>query len=197
MSFITKEELIEIQQMKGMVIGTGLKKDREFVLKEAGEEGLRKIEKEMEKLGYPLTYEEIEKYKWYPVQVDALFMLLTKRILGWSDEKIREWAKWEAKVHFLTQLMMKYFVSMERLAKEVGKHWRKYYSQGELITEKASRKERVVILALRNFKTLPVHCRFLEGFFYQIASYVVPRENLEVKEIESKEKNTHRFKITW
>jgi hypothetical protein len=54
-------------------------------------------------------------------------------------------------------------------------------------------------LVLSDFTGHPVFCRILEGYFWQVISYVAPKEGLKVEEIEctSREGKVHKFKVTW
>ena len=196
MLVVSKQDLEKIKKMKGQIIGSALKTDREFIIEKKGREGLRKVEREMKKLGYPLEYEKIEKYQWYPVQLDSLFLSVAQRTFNWDDKMMREWGRWGAKIGFLTKLMIKYFVSKEMIAKSANKYWRKYYTSGRL-DFKLNKKENSGIATIRDFTTCPAHCRYLEGYFSQIMSFVVPPEKLKVEEIKSLEENALRFEITW
>ena len=123
MSIIPQKILEEIKKTKGEIIGSSLKADRGFIIEKEGREGLRKVEREMEKLGYLLKYEEINKYKWYPVQQDILSLLLTQKIFNWRDETVREWGRWGAKTNFIIKLLVR-LISKETIVKSASKYWR-------------------------------------------------------------------------
>ena len=195
MSLVSKQFLEEIRKMEGEIIGSSLKTDREFIIEKEGREGLRKVEKEMEKLGYALKYEEIDKHKWYPVQQDFLSLLLTQKIFNWSDETIREWGRWGAKTNFIIKLLAR-LVSKETIAGFASKSWRKYYSRGTM-EYKLDNEKRTGTAIVKDFTIYPVHLHYLEGYFYQIMSLVELSPNLKVKGIEAKDSNVHRFKVTW
>ena len=195
MSIIPEEILEEVKKTEGEIIGVSLSVDRGFVIEKEGREGLRKVEKEMEKLGYPLKQEEIEKYKWYSVQQDILFLLLAQRIFDWDEETIREWGRWAAKTNFIIKLLVR-LISKETIAKAAPKYWRKYYTRGEL-EYKLDYKKRFGIATIKDFVIYPVHLHFLEGYFYQIMSLIVPFRNLKVKGIETEDSNVHQFEISW
>ena len=192
---IPEKILEEIKKAEGEIIGSSLKADREFVIEKEGRGGLRKVEKEMGKLGYPLKQEEIEKYKWYPVQQDLLFLLLAQRIFNWDDETIREWGSWGAKTNFVIKLLAR-LISKETIAKLASKYWRKYYTKGEL-EYKLDYKKRFGIVTIKDFIIYPVHCHFLEGYFYQIMSLIVPPRNLKIRGGKDKGSNIYKFKVTW
>ena len=195
MSLVSKQFLEEIKKMEGEIIGSSLKTDREFIIEKEGLEGLKKVEKEMEKADYPLEYKEIDKYKWYPVQQDFLSLLLTQKIFNWSNETIREWGRWGAKTNFIIKLMAR-LVSKETISKLASKYWRKYYTKGEL-EYKLDYKKRSGVVTIRDFIIYPVHLHYLEGYFYQIMCLMVPSQNLKVEGDETEESNIHQFKVTW
>lgn len=200
MNWISEKEKEEIEKMKGEVIGNASKNKLNFVLEKMGKEGLKKIEEEMAKIGYPLKYDELKNFSWYPAKEDVYLTVLIQRLFQFSDEIIRELGRFNARVSLIAKTMMRYFVSIERVAKEVGNYWRKYRTVGNLEAEKIDVKGKEIVLVLKDFTGHPTYCRFLEGYFFQIASYVVPKEgNLEVKEIECifGGGREHKFKITW
>lgn len=195
MSIISKQFLEEIKKMEGEIIGSSLKTDREFIIEKKGREELRKVEEKMERAGYPLKYEEIDKYKWYPVQQDFLSLLLTQKIFNWSDETIQEWGRWGAKTNFIIKLMAR-LVSKETICKLASKYWRKYYTRGT-IEYKLDYEKRIGVATIRDFVIYPVHLHYLEGYFYQIMCLIVPSQNLKVEGKETEEPDVHQFKITW
>ena len=196
MPLITRKELDQIKKIKGHTIGDGLSKDREFVLKEKGKKGLKKAEDKMEELGHPVKYKEIDRNKRYPAATDILFLLVCKRMFKWNDDKIREWGQWGVKVHFITKMMMKYFTSLEVLAKQANRYWSMYYDEGEMKMEQIDKKEKNIILSFQGFKTHPVHLRYIEGVIHQAVSFVVRSDKLQVR-VSPNKKEDYRINITW
>ena len=196
MDSVSKENLNTIKKNKGKIIGLSLKKDREFVLEKEGEEGLNKVEKEMEKMGYVLKTEDIGNYEWYPVQFDSLFLLLSKYFFDWDEEIMKEWGRWAAKTHFLARIMAKFFISRKKLTEMANRLWRKYYTQGTLEV-KFDENNNSGIVEIKDFLLVPSHRLYLEGYFYQIASLVISSSKLKVVQVKDKDKKNHRFKITW
>jgi len=167
MSIVSKEELEKLNIVKGEVIGLSLKNDFEFVLEKKGKEGLKRVEKEMARLGYPLKYKELKKFQWYPEKMNLL-LLVMQRVFNWDDETMREAGRFGAKISSISRIMIKYFVSMEKLIKVVGKYWRNYHTTGNLVPIEVNKKERYALIELRDFTAgYPVHCRYLEGYFWQ------------------------------
>jgi hypothetical protein len=197
---IFAKEKEELEKIEGKVIGLGILHDFQYVFKKEGKEGIEKLEKEMASFGFPLKFKEIKKFEWYDEKINFLLFLILEKIFHWKEEDFREMGRFGARVALITKIMMRYFVSLERIGKEVGKYWRKYHTLGDLKTEKIDEKERIVILSLENFEHgFSSHCRYLEGYMWQIVSYIVPKENLKVTEVECQFEGgkRHLFKITW
>lgn len=194
MSLLSKKDLEIINKMEGQIIGSSLKADRKFVLDKKGEEGLRQVEQAMADLGVFLKYEDIEKYQWYPVKADVFFLILSKKIFNWDKEKMWQWGRWAAKTHFLTKMMIKYFVSKELLAKSANRNWRKYYTRGELSFTFEKNKGKV---ELKDFIIHPDHIDYLTGYLYQIASLVMPPKHLKLEPVETGKLDYHLFNLSW
>jgi len=203
MAIISKEEIEKIMGINGEVIGASLKEDMQFVLekegKKKGEADLIRLEKEMAKLGYPISFDKIKSFQWYPLNTNMLYLAVAKEIFGWSDDVFRENGRFSARISLIARIMMKYFVSLKRCFREAGNFWQKYYTVGELKTEELDEKKHSAFLVLRDFVGHPNFCRILEGYFWQVVSYVAPKEKLKVQEIECvfKGAKTHKFKVTW
>ena len=72
---ITKEIAQKLMETKGETRGMSIKGDLEYVLYKKGKEGLKKIEDEMARLGYPIKYKKMKSMKFYPIGLEALNFL--------------------------------------------------------------------------------------------------------------------------
>ncbi len=197
-----KEEFqkLSLEKIKGEVIGLALENHFNFILEKEGMERVKEVEERLNELGYPLRYKEIKSFQWYPRIIDEAIYFVIKKTLAWNDEKFRESGKWGAKVSFITKIMMRYFLSIEEIFAEINNYWRKYYTIGNLEPKEINLKEKYLVFELKNFPILfPEHCRYWEGYFWQVASYVLPKEKLKLTETECTFKGgkTHQFKGTW
>ncbi|MBZ9572451.1 hypothetical protein KJA15_03915 [Patescibacteria group bacterium] len=195
---ISKKEIKRLISLPGKLIGTGLIEDLDFILKEKGEEGVKKVEKAMAELGYPLKYRELKNFKWYPVGYYLLSVLVAKELFEWDDETIRRMGANAQKISLITKIMMKYFVTMRKCFQEISNYWNMYYTVGKMEGIDLNEKERCVLLILKDFPGHQVYCRYMEGVIQQIVSYIVKEPKCrEVKCCLKGKGEGHLFKVTW
>ncbi len=103
-SIISKEELEELMKIKGEVRGMGMRTHAEFILKEEGKEGLKKLEEEMAKLGHPIKYRKIKKMSFYPMYLEAPTLVLIQRIFSYDDKKFHEIERFHSKFSLIFRL---------------------------------------------------------------------------------------------
>jgi len=58
---LTKEFAQKLMEIKGEVRGVAFRTDTEYILREKGEEGLKKLEDKMARLGYPIKYKKLRQ----------------------------------------------------------------------------------------------------------------------------------------
>jgi len=193
-----KKDLVKrLMEIKGEVRGVVLKTDADFVLKEKGKEGLKQVEKELERLGQPIKYKEIKTMDFYPIGLRALSLLAIKEVFGFDNEKIKEIGRRAPKLSLFTKLFMKYFFSTEKTAEQVPKMWEKHYTIGKLEVE-TNEKERFVVLKLRDFFVHPILCCYLDDYFSTILEMVVgaPVSSRETK-CNFRGDKYHQFLLEW
>jgi len=198
MANFSKEEIKRLISLPGELIGIGFIEDFDFLLREEGKEGVKKVEEAMAELGYPLKYRELKGFEWYPVGYYLLSILVAKELFEWDDETIRRMGANAQKVSLINKMMMKFFVSTGRVLKEMVKYWNMYYTVGKIETAELNEEEGYASLIIKDFPGHPVYCRYLEGVIGQIASYVVKNPKCrEIKCCLKGEEKGHLFKITW
>lgn len=195
---ITKEEFKKLINIKGKVRGTALKTEADFIIKEEGEEGLKKLEEAIGALGYPIKYKKVKTMDFYPIGLVALTLLGSKRIFGFSNEKFEEMGAFESKISLLIRIFMKYFVSIDRAAKEVANMWKKYNTVGELEAVEYDKNKRYIILRLKDFDFHPLHCLTLKGYFSSILKMIVSEEVVcEETKCVHRGDDYHEFLLQW
>lgn len=188
----------ELMKIKEEVRGVAFKTDGMFVLRESGEESLKKIEEEFKKLGYPFKYESVSSLGYYPLGMRIISLLLIAKVLNLDEEGVKGIGASASRMSLIIKLFMQYFLSLEKTLGQIGLMWKKHYSIGEMSIVEVNEKKKKVILRLENFNIHPIMCLYLAGFFAKIGEMVI-REKVEIKETKCSfnEGSCHEFVITW
>jgi hypothetical protein len=160
---ISKEELNELMRIKGEVRGMGMRTHAEFIVKEEGEDGLKRLEDTMVELGHPIKFREIRRMNFYPLGLEAVMLVAIKRLFNYNDEKFQELGKFHAKFSLIIKIFMKYFVSFDSMARETPRIWRKYFTTGDIKVVEFSEEKKYAILRVKDFKFHPLHCQIFMG----------------------------------
>ena len=196
---ITKETIKELMNIKGETRGVSIKGDLEYILYKEGKEGLKKIEDELERLGYPdIKYKTLGSMRIYPVGYEALTFVLIKNLFNFDKEEFIKMGEFNAKVSLVVRLFMKYFVSLELMAKQAPRFWKEYYTEGDLKIVELNNEKRYMIIRIENFHHHPFHCLTIEGYFMTIIKMILgkPVISQETKCVH-KGDEYHEFLVKW
>lgn len=200
---ISKEIAEKLMKVKGELRGAVFKTDIQFILKEKGKEGLKKIEKEMERLGYPFEYEKIRVTSFYPIGLRAVSLLVMKKVLGFSNEKITEMGFEAPRSSFILRLSMK-FLAFTRSAKLWYQNtpglWRKFVTIGEFsVPEFDEKDKKIVIDRIRDFNVHPILCTYLLGILPSFNELARGLSGLTCKETKCSFQGGkyHEFLVKW
>ncbi|MBZ9572452.1 4-vinyl reductase [Patescibacteria group bacterium] len=197
---ITKETIKKLMEIKGEVRGVVFKTDGDYILKEKGKEGLKKLEDELEKLGYPIKYKEIETMAFYPVGLRALSLLAIKKIFNFDDEKIKEMGFFATKKSLIVKLFIRYFLSVQRVFfKEAPKIWKEHWTTGDLIPLELDEEKKYAILKVENFNLHHLYCYYLRGYFSGILQLIVKSPQITCEEIKCyfRGDRHHKYLLKW
>jgi len=200
MEEITKETAKKLMEIEGEVRGVVFKTDSEYLLKEEGEEGLKKLEEELEKLGYPIKFKEIKTMAFYPVGLRVLSLLAIKKVFNFNDEKIKKMGVFATKTSLIIKLFIKYFFSAQRVFyKEAPKIWRKHWTVGELTPVELNEEKKYGILRVKNFNLHPIYCCYLEGYFSGILQMLIKTQKITCEETKCTFRGDeyHEFLLKW
>jgi len=197
---LTKDIAKKLMEIEGETRGVVLKTDGEYVLKEKGEEGLKKVEEELEKFGYPIKFKEIKTMDFFPVGLRVISLLTIKKVFNFDDEKIKEMGIFATKVSLIIKIFTRYFLSVKRVFYvEAPKIWRKHWTIGELIPVEINEEKKYAILRLKNFSLDPVYCKYLEGYFCGVLLMLVKTTKMIPEETKCKFRGDehHEYLIKW
>jgi hypothetical protein len=129
---LIKEKVKKLMSINGKARGENLRNDYKYILYREGEEGVKKVEAELEKLDVLLKYKNIKSTEYYPVGLRAISLLAIKQALGWKDKDIVELGRYAVVgAPFIIRIYSKFFHSMAQTAKMGPRMWREYFTTGE------------------------------------------------------------------
>jgi hypothetical protein len=197
-STISKEEADRLMHLKGEIRGIALKDDFKYIFQREGQKGLDKLENTLKSLGYPIKYNEIKAMTFYPIGLDNLLLTILNRIFNYTDKDFQEMGKFHSKSTLLMKIFMNYFISIDRLVKESPKMWKTYYSEGELEVIEFNKKERYIILKIKNFANTKFQCQSQIGYFTN-AVHMITKNKVSCEETKCVHKGDkyHEFLLKW
>ncbi len=196
----TAENAKKFMKFKGEVRGVVFKTDADYVLRKKGDEGLKKVEEELEKIGYPIKYSEIKTMDFYPVGYRILSLLAIEKAHNFSLEKIREMGFFATKTSLIVKLFVKYFFSANQVFfKEAPKIWSKHWTFGELTPIEMNEEKKQARLQLSGIDLDPLYCEYMKGYFSGILQMIVKTQQIIVEETKCtfRGDDRHEYSFKW
>jgi hypothetical protein len=196
---ISREEAKAIASIPGNIRGSAFLSDAENAKRRLGTKGVQKFMKAMEGVGYPIAYEKMRAMQWYPLGLRLLSFAVLRDTFAWTDNDFREMGDNAPKYSFIVKLMMKFFISPEAAFRKAPEYWKRHYSIGTLEVGEFDESAKKVILRLKDFNTIDIYYRYLEGFFRRLMQYLRPTDEVRCQEKENTFEGAqyHEFRITW
>lgn len=192
-------DLEKIIQVEGNTRGAIFQSHASFIQDKKGQEGLTAVEKKMAELGYPIIFKKIKTGEWYPESLSVLIMLSVENLFNWTEKDIFEMGSSAPKHTFISKILMRYFISLERFIAEVPKHWRKHLDFGELKAVQFDEKKKYIILQEKVPKFHPILCVYHTGYYQGITKYIIKSQKIYVEETKCifKESPYNEYLIRW
>lgn len=197
-----KEIADQVIRFKGETRGIPIKQDGEYISATKGKDRLKKVEEELEKVGYPIKYSEIRAMDFYQAGYRALSLLAIKKVFNFKDEDIKKVCAFQPKTPLVVKLYMKYFYSIPKIIKKVQDMWDVYWTTGKMTFVEFNEKGKYAILRVEDFEMHSIWCRCVEGYFASISSIVLGKKEVSCTETvcpnrEEKRGEYHEFLIKW
>jgi len=144
-----KEEADKLMKIRGKTKGSELLTLKKYIEAKYGREGVKKLEKKMTELGYPLYFDEIKPAHWYSEALTVLAIIVAKEIFNWKD--LFEFGYNSPVFSFGVRVFIK-FLPLPLFLKEVPKIWRKFVDVGTLETSQFNEKEKYIIIRFKDYK---------------------------------------------
>ncbi len=196
---ISDEDINKILNAEGEVRGVVFKTDRHFIINSMGEEGLKKVEEELQKMNCPFNYEEgADNMSFYPIGMRALSIIAIAKALDLDKEGVVKMGGNAPKFSLMIKFFMRYFLSAEKIMEKAGEMWGKHYTVGKLESVEMNTEERFIRARLYNIDLHPIFCDYLIGYFSSVIKMGVGRvgKGEEVKCVHRGD-DYHEFTIRW
>ena len=193
-------EFQNLIRLPGKVRGVVFQTDAEYIRQSKGEEGLAAFKNGLKKLGYLVDYENIKGTDWYPLGLRVVSLLVAKELFNWTDKDIEDMGRAAPKYSFIVKMLLKYFLTIAMTYKESPKYWVKHYTVGKIETPGYDLKKKYFLICLKDFKTHPIMCTYLGGYFITLAQYLLREaKNYKVKETKCMFRGDkyHEFVVSW
>jgi len=196
---ITKEMADEIMKLRGEIRGIGLKTDMDSLRKKKGKEYLVKMGEELERLGYPLKYNEINIGAFYPIGQDVLDLLVIWKLLDFDKTMIKEIGYDAPNFSIFLKIFLKHFASMKDTLKQARAMEREHYTIGEFKLVELNEEKRYAILRMDDFDIHPIECLVLEGYFAKLCQMMIREGKAVCEETECTFRGgkTHEYLVKW
>jgi len=193
------KELERLKNLKGQMRGDLLKTDAAYVSKTVGKEAATKLQQATRELGWEIDYPNLKTMGWYPIGLLAIDLLAVQKAFGWGEKEVFDIGNITPKYSFLASMMMRYFVSLERVIKEIPKYWRMHFSVGKFESGKYKTGQKFLVLKLEKFDVHPLACVVISGYALRVTQFVVRSEKITIKETKCVHKGDpyHEFLIEW
>jgi predicted hydrocarbon binding protein len=195
---INDADIEKLKEADGEVRGVVFKTDEHYVVNTKGEEGIEKVEAELEKMGVKISYKEVDRMAFYPLNLRVFSLIAISRAFNYNEEDVIEMGVKAPRISFLIKFFTKYFMSSEKTLERVGEMWEKHYTKGKVEATEVNEEEGRAIFRVYDIHLHPIFCHYLRGYFSSVISMVVG-EKVESRETKCyfNSDEYHEFYMTW
>ena len=197
-----KEEIEELKRNDpGQERGNDIKFLVHYVRQKEGDEGFKKLEAELKRLGYNLPdVKKIDNLDWIPSSLCTIFMLASAKFFNWQEKDIIEMGSTATSFHStLKRFFIRYFLSPKKTLEMAARGWRKFYTFGEAELVRYDEKKKIMLVRLKNFKKHPITCIYFQGLFSKIIEMTTGSKQVTAQETKCmfREDPYHEFVFRW
>ncbi len=196
---ITDEDINKALNAEGEVRGVVFKTDRRFIIDMAGEDGIKKVEAELEKMNCPFSYEEeADNMSFYPIGMRVLSIIAISRAFDLNKDGVLKMGSNAPKFSLMIKFFMRYFLSAEKIMEKAGEMWEKHYTVGKLECVEMNSEESFIRARLYDIDLHPILCDYLIGYFSSVIKMGVGKDgNGEEIRCIHRGDDYHEFTIKW
>jgi hypothetical protein len=189
-----------LRQIKGSVKTVALQTDKIYIEMQQTQNGIALVEEEMEKMGFPFRYSTMTSpTDLVPLSIRIASLIAIKKVFHLQDAQISEMGRLATKSSFFTKLVLRYLVSMNKLAKEIPRHWQRHFTIGVMEPCELHEDERFLLVRLKDFKAHAIFCTYLSGYIVGMIELIGNYSNVTVQETKCQLRGDeyHEFRVTW
>ena len=193
------EKILEqTKEIKGNVRGEILLDIFNYILEKKGKSGIKAVEEKLKEVDYPLKFEAIRFFEWYPNRSALLVMLVIGEIFHWDDSDFFKMGNSAPKYSLITKMLMKYLISVKRICREAPKYWRKHFDFGELEL-KVNEEQKNLIIKIKGHNFIPSVCAYNAGFFLRVIQFCVKSKKTTIEETKCMLRGDphHEYIVKW
>lgn len=192
----SQEEIEKIAQRKGDIRGVVFQTVADYVLKKWGAEGLDRVEKKLKEWGMPFRYEEVRTLDWYPVGWGALSVLAVAEAFSLDELGVKNMGSSVPKISLVVKLLFKFFLDIEKFARQLPGYWAKHYTIGSVEVAKIDKKNKEIILYLKGAAFHPLLCKYIEGYIEKAVELARPTGSvIAAKELQCTFKDNTPYEV--
>lgn len=195
-----KEETDKLMKVSGNVNGALLKAQHQFILNKKGEEGVAKVDKRLKELGYPLDFKKISSFGWYSASYICLICLVILEVFDWDEKEAYNIGYDSPLYAILTKLLIKYFVSLDKVFPQIPRYWSKHYDFGAMEGIKLDQENKYVVMRLTGFKKIhPIWYVQAHGYLSRLVEMCTRSTDVRCEQTKSlyNDDPYDEFRITW
>lgn len=190
-------ELDRITKLPGRVKGTVFQSDASYIFRHFGQEGLLKVENKINEWGQSIKYDSVKAMEAYPAGLRVLSLLAVKEVFNLSDEQIFDMGVEGPKHSFIIKMLLKFFVSLEKIFKAAPLVWRRHWDIGEIELVEINEAGKRVVINLKGIDLDQVFCIYEAGYFAGILRLAKPGATATETECVFKGGKVHQYTLTW
>lgn len=198
---LNKKIADELMGLEGQCRGTSLKNDGEYVLLKEGAKGLKRLEGELERWGYPVNYQKVKSTEFYPLGLRAISLLAIKKVFGWGEEEIKDLCSFSVRTSLITRLYMRFFYSVPKMVKVAPRLWREFFSVGSLRVIEYDLEKKRAIVRIEDFKLHPLYCPCAGSLLAHVIKMLVGARRARFKEqkcaFKDEGEKGHEYRVEW
>lgn len=195
-----KKEVEWLKKLPGRQRGEHIKYYVNYVKKNHGEKGLKKVKDTLKEMDFDIgDVERLTDTKWISEAIPHTFFVASARIFGWSEEEIFNMGKAVVLESTITKIFVKYFSSIRKTMERGVKQWNKNFTRGKLELKNLNENKKEGSFILKDFQTHPLACVHFEGFFTRILKIATGSDKAKVEEVKcmSQGDEYHEFYFKW